>query len=107
MSEQRRIRSELKQGLHQYLMGMYMSYSENHGQDEAKQLVSQVMEEEYQYFSSTGLKTTSAQDVLTEKMEELTDKMESVGGDYDTQLWYAEKLDTLSAARAIIEEKIS
>lgn len=107
LSEQRRLRAELKQGLHQYLMGMYMSYTESQGPDEAKQLVLQIIEEEYQYFSPEGIKTTSAKDVLTEKAQELTDKMESLKGDYDMQIWYAEKLDAVNAALDVIEQNFS
>lgn len=106
MSEQRRVRAELKQGLHQYLMGMYMSYTESQGLDEAKKLVLEIIEEEYQYFSPDGIKTISAKDVLTEKAKELTDKMESVT-DYDQQIWYAEKLDALNAALDIMTQEFS
>jgi predicted RNA-binding protein with EMAP domain len=97
MSEQRRVRSELRQGLHQFLMQLYMSYSETQGADEAKKLVLEALEEQYQYFSPDGVQKTSAKDVLTDKIKELTDKMEDLK-DYDMQLYYAEKVDALQAA---------
>jgi polyhydroxyalkanoate synthesis regulator phasin len=106
LSEQRRLRSELRQGLHQFLMSMYMSYTETMGQDEAKEIVLQVIEEEYKYFSPDGMQTKSAKDVLTDKIQELTDKLETIK-DFDSQVYYAEKIDALQAALEAFEMKIS
>jgi uncharacterized coiled-coil DUF342 family protein len=106
MSEQRKIRAELKQGLHQFLMQMYMSYTESQGQDEAKKLVCECIEEQYEYFSPDGFGKTSAKEELTAKIQELTDKMESIT-DYDMQLYYAEKIDSLQAAIDVLDFKIS
>lgn len=106
MSEQRRYRSELKQGLHQFLMQLYVSYSENHSPDEAKKIIVECIEEEYNYFHPSGLQETSAKDALTDKIQELTDKMESIK-DYDMQVYYAEKVDALRAALDALDFKIS
>ena len=104
MSEQRRVRSELKQGLHQFLMQLYMSYTETKGQDEAKKLVMEVLEEQYRYFSQNGIAESSMKEVLTNKIHELTVKMESVG-DYDEQIYFSEKIDVLQAAMGILDSK--
>jgi hypothetical protein len=106
LSEQRRLRSELRQGLHQFLMSMYMSYTETMGQDEAKDIILQVIEEEYKYFSPDGVETKSATDVLADKIQELTDKMETIK-DFDSQVYYAEKIDALQAAFDVFKLKIS
>jgi hypothetical protein len=106
MSEQRKYRSELRQGLHQFLMQLYMSFSESMGQDEAKKLVLECIEEQYEYFKPESMETTSAKDALTDKIKELTDKMETIS-DYDIQLYYAEKIDALNAALDALDFKIS
>ena len=106
MSEQRRMRSQLKQGLHQYLMQMYTSYTESMGQDEAMKLILEVIEEQYKYFSPATIRSTSVKDVLTARIDELTDKMEATK-DLDTQAYLAEKVDALHAALDALEIKIS
>lgn len=104
MSEQRKVRSELRQGLHQFLMQMYMSYTETQGQDEAKKLVMEVVEEQYRYFSQNSVAESTVKEVLTNKINELTVKMESIA-DYDEQIYFAEKIDALQAAMEILDFK--
>jgi polyhydroxyalkanoate synthesis regulator phasin len=106
MSDQRKERAELKQGLHQFLMQLYVNYSQSLGRDEAKALVQECIDEEYKYFNPEGLKKNSAKEELSAKIKELTDKVDSTR-DYDTQLYYAEKIDALQAALDALEIKIS
>ena len=74
-----------------------MSYTETKGQDEAKKLVSEIIEEQYQYFNPDGIQESSTKEVLADKIKQLTDKMESIT-DYDMQVYYAEKVDALQTA---------
>jgi predicted RNA-binding protein with EMAP domain len=106
MSDQRKVRAELKQGLHQFLMQLYLNYSQTHGQDEAKELVQECIDEEYKYFNPDGLKVASAKEELSAKVKELVDKIDSTD-DYDTQLYYAEKVDALQAAIEALDIKVS
>lgn len=106
MSDQRKARAELKQGLHQFLMQLYVNYSQSQGVDEAKELVQECIDDEYKYFNPDGLKKSSAKEELSAKIKELTDKVDSTK-DYDTQLYYAEKVDALQAALDILDLKIS
>lgn len=76
---------------------MYVSYTESQGQDEAKQLILEIIEEEYQYFSPDGISKSSTKEELARKIEELTGKMETAA-DYDMQVYYAEKVDALQMA---------
>jgi len=39
MSDQRKARAELRQGLHQFLMQLYFSYTESMGKEEATKAV--------------------------------------------------------------------
>lgn len=106
MSDQRKVRAELKQGLHQFLMQLYVSYSESESINEAKELVLECIEEEYEYFNpNTTLKSSSAKEELSAKIQEIVDKIDS-SSDYDTQLYYAEKVDALQAAIDVLDLKI-
>jgi len=48
MSDQRKARAELRQGLHQFLMQLYFSYTESMGKEEATKAVQEVLTEQYQ-----------------------------------------------------------
>jgi len=78
-------------------MQMYVSYTETQGQDEAKKLILEIIEEQYGYFSPDSISKSSAKEELTSKIEELTGKMETAS-DYDMQVYYAEKVDALQMA---------
>lgn len=102
MSDQRKYRSELRQGLHQFLMQLYMSYMENHSEDDAKRIISEEIERQYQYFSPEGIQVNSAEEAIKNKIAEISQVLEDTS-DYDTQLYYAEKVDSLSAALEILK----
>jgi hypothetical protein len=106
MSEQRRYRKELRQGLHQFLMQIYMAYLESHSEAEAKELVKEVMVEQFKYFSSDDITVDQTKQTLSNKVKDLTDKMNSMK-DYDGQLYYAEKIDALNGAIEILDTKIT
>lgn len=103
VSEQRRLRKELRQGLHQFLMQLYTSFLENHNEIDAKQIVAEEIEECYRMFQPESASQKTAQNLLEEKAAELTKIMESYN-DYDTQLFYAEKVDALNAAIEVLKE---
>jgi hypothetical protein len=105
MSEQRRYRKELRQGLHQFLMQIYMAYLETHEEDKAKELVREVMIEQFTYFSSTNITVNQATETLLTKVNTLTEKMNTMK-EFDSQLYYAEKIDALNEAISILETKI-
>lgn len=103
MSEQRRKRQELRQGFHQFAMSMYQSYLETHSEDEAKSMVADAIKEQLGLFmaddATFGL---SVKSVINKKLEELTKGFEQAS-DYDSQMYLSEKIDTLTAALAILE----
>ncbi len=104
MSEQRRVRAEIKQGMHQYLMHMYMSYLQSHNEDEAKALVQEVLQEELQHFNLESVSATSAKEELLSKVSELKSKLEKAS-DYDSQMYYAEQIDALESSIEILTLK--
>lgn len=105
MSDQRKVRQELRQGLHQFLMHMYTSYSESNSEVDAKGLVLESIEEQYAFFSPDTIATKSTKEVINSKVEELTKIMDQQA-DYDSQLYYAEKIDILKAAIEVLDFKL-
>ena len=105
MSDQRKVRQELRQGLHQFLMHMYTSYSESNSEVDAKGLVLESIEEQYAFFSPDTIATKSAKEVIEQKIEELSEFVQEQA-DYDTQLYYAEKIDALKAAIEVLDLKL-
>lgn len=96
------MRSELRQGLHQFLMQMYASYSEGNSVEVARQIITECIEEQYKYFSEDTLHEKDAKETLQEKIEKLTEKFNEAS-DFDTQMYYSEKIDSLSAAIEILD----
>lgn len=103
MSDQRRYRQELKQGLHQFVMTMYQSYLETNSVDQAKVLVNEAIKEQQRLFMADDPTFgESAKEVITRQIQDLKlilDKAQT----YDTQMQLAEKIDTLSDALDILE----
>jgi len=56
MSDQRRMRSELKQGLHQFSMTLYNSYRQTLSHEEAVKQICECLTEEYEYYSKQSMK---------------------------------------------------
>lgn len=102
MSNQRKIRADLKHGMHQYLMHAYHSYRETLSDDEAKKHVRQAIESEYAFFSDKILAFDSTLVHLTEKINILQKKLES-SSHYDEQLYLSEKLDVLQKTIEVLE----
>lgn len=73
MSEQRRMRSELKQGLHQYSMSLYHSYRQTLSHEEAVKQISDCLAEEYEYYSKQSMKQNESFNFaeLVKKIEQL------------------------------------
>lgn len=55
MSQQRKMRSELKQGLHQFLMSLYHSYLQSMSHEDALEQIATCLNEEYQYFTKKAI----------------------------------------------------
>lgn len=76
MSGQRRLRSELRQGLHQYLMTLYRSYLETQTHEQAVDLIAKGISEEYQFFTKQQLEKekTPSLDTIIKKIERMARK---------------------------------
>lgn len=70
MSEQRRLRSELKQGLHQFMMTLYNSYTQTLSHEESIVQISKCLVEEYEYFNKESMKKEAPLD-LADQIREL------------------------------------
>lgn len=62
MSEQRKLRTELKQGLHQFLMTLYHSYTQSMSHEDALQEIAKCIREEHEYFTKHPLAKTPTLD---------------------------------------------
>lgn len=73
MSEQRRIRAELKQGLHQFVMTLYNSYRQTNQHDAAIEQIGECLKEEFEYFTKQPLikkETTSSLQAHIKELEQ-------------------------------------
>jgi conjugal transfer/entry exclusion protein len=101
MSDVRKMRQELRQGLHQYLMQLYQSYLTTVGEEEAKKIVSEEIKSQYEFFTGETIASDTTLDVLRQKRSEMKALMNKET-DYDGQLFYAEKMDALDAAIEVL-----
>lgn len=84
MSEQRKMRAELRQGLHQFLMQLYFSYTQTLNKKEAVQQIAEVLSEQYEYFIGTAMNTsTGTEDELTKLLSTLEKKANQAVAEYD------------------------
>lgn len=104
MSEQRRMRAELHQGLSQFLMQLYFSYTESMGKDDATQHILEVLKEQYEYFSGQGLPTEGANDSLRELANSYY-KQAQESKVFEEQMHLQEKAEALEKAYDILQEK--
>lgn len=76
MSEQRRLRSELRQGLHQFMMSLYHSYSQSLSHENAVEQIGECLKEEYEYFTKQQLNAskTNSLEITIESLETLARK---------------------------------
>ena len=96
-------RAQLKQGLGQFLLQMYDSYRQEFGEEKSKKIILDCIEEMYLYFSEEGVSTKQALEVVQKKINYYTEKMEQED-DYDTQMYYGEKISRLESAMEILKE---
>jgi hypothetical protein len=102
MSEQRHLRQELRQGLHQFVMHMYQSYLKTGTEDEAKILVSEAIKEQLRLFDGSKVQDTASE--IKMKIEELTQELNK-DTSYDHQMYYVGKIDTLQSGLEILGYK--
>ena len=103
MSQQRRMRAELKQGLHQFLMSLYKSYSESLNHEQAVEQIGQCIKEEFEYFTKESLSEENSSfdfNTIIQQLEKLARKEL----DAYKQMELYTKIETLSSAQEIIQE---
>lgn len=101
MSEQRRLRAELKQGLHQFLMSLYHSYTRTTGHEVAIEQISEALEKEYKYFTKESLEKPS-QSLNLEEVIKLVDSKARKERHAVKQHEYYEELEILTSAQDIL-----
>lgn len=103
MSEQRRMRAELRQGLHQFLMSLYKSYSQSLNHEQAVEQIKECIKEEYQYFTKQSLQDEDSSfdfNTIIRQLEKAAKKEQ----DAYKQMDLYTKMETLSTAQEIIQE---
>lgn len=102
MSDQRRIRAELKQGLLQFLMTTYNSYRQSLGHEEAVQQIGICIKEQYEFFTKETMVEESAHDFSTilKSLEERAKKERDAVKQHE----YYEDLEILSSAQEILSK---
>jgi hypothetical protein len=101
VSDQRKRRTELRQGFLQFSMQMYESYRESHTDEEAKSLVAESIKEQLGLFMGSDSFSGDLKEVIDKKLEELTNNRFGTN-DYDQQMFLSEKIDTLLKAKEIL-----
>lgn len=104
MSDHRRKRMETLQGLHQFLMHLYIDYSKTTSEQEARDLIVDVLKSEFEFFAGT-LTMDTAKPALKERAA-LLNKMLDKADDYDQKIYIAEKIDALERAVEILDEPV-
>lgn len=101
MSNQRRMRAELRQGLHQFLMQLFFSYSESLGKQEAMDMILEVLDEQYTYFAGESKPKASTLSDTARQIEAEARDCQS----YDEQMRLYDYVETLVKAQEILEER--
>ncbi|MES9681668.1 hypothetical protein ABWK22_01885 [Gottfriedia acidiceleris] len=102
MSEQRRFRSELKQGLHQFLMTLYNSYRQTLPHEEAVEQVSTCLVEEFEYFTKQPMKQEKSLDLAT--LIKDVEKLARAERDSAKQFKLYEDVEALVQAKEVLEK---
>ena len=105
MSEQRKMRAELRQGLHQFLMQLYLSYTQTLDKKQVIEQISGVLKEEHEYF--TGQTLSMPADVGATLKEIATDyeKKARTSTSYEEQMQYSEDMESLMKAYEILAKE--
>lgn len=103
MSEQRRMRAELRQGLHQFLMTLYRSYSQSLDHERAVEQIGKCIKEEFQYFTKQSLPEENSSFDFKTIIQQL-EKAAKKEPDAYKQMELYTKVETLSNAQEIIQE---
>ena len=102
MSDQRRYRQELRQGFHQFAMGMYHSYLETHTPKEAEAFVIEAINEQLRLFMADEPSFgESVTETINQKIKEFQDQVTKTSN-FDEQMRLSEKIDTLKNALEIL-----
>ncbi|UNY39996.1 hypothetical protein KLEB273_gp146 [Bacillus phage vB_BauM_KLEB27-3] len=105
MSETRKVRSELRQALHQILMSLYQEYRLTNGDDESRKLIIDSLNEQYELFGSESKNEYDLSiKVLQKKIQELKTKLDS-SKDHETSMYHAEQIDILEESIRILKIK--
>lgn len=103
MSDQRRFRQDLRQGLTQFTMQMYQSYLEGHSEDEAKKLTGEAIQEQLGLFIESSA-SDSLRELFDKKLIEIVQQAEK-STDFDEQTYLEHQHGILIEAMEILDLK--
>jgi hypothetical protein len=107
MSDQRRMRAELKQGLHQFMMTLYQSYKKTAGHDQAVKEVASCLEEEHLYFLDAPIQQESDPPLSLAAVIAEVERKTKTEKEQNAQYVLYEDLETLLSAQAILNKYTS
>jgi len=104
MSQQRRMRAELNQGVHQFLMQLYHSYKESMGHEESVGQILEVLQSQHEYFSGETISTGGTVDELRMMAKDFESKAKA-STVYEEEMIHYEKAVALYNAIEILEKE--
>lgn len=102
MSDQRKLRSDAKQGFHQFAMHLYQSYLQSHSEKEAKLMVAESIKEQLGLFMGSDAGYGDVAEVISKKIIVLKEQLHSSGYNYDLQMKLSEQIDALEKTQELL-----
>jgi hypothetical protein len=103
MSNQRHMRQELRQGLHQFLMSLYLNYKQSMDADNARDTILSCIEEEYEYFAKKQMNVQDAEKSLDEAIAHIQSLIDKERDQFKAFELH-QKMETLIGAQLIMKE---
>lgn len=105
MSEQRKLRAELRQGLHQFLMQLYMSYTQTLDKKTAIEQIVEVLNEQHEYFTGQAMQLSGgSEEELTKLLKTLEDKSKNALTEYDRMTVF-QQYETVQETLEILKQE--
>lgn len=102
MSDQRRVRAELTQGLHQFLMSIYHSYQETLSHEDAVNIIGEKLKEEYTFFTKEEINPKNNGVDISEFISKVNELMKEEH-DPERQYQMHQDLETLLSVKDILK----
>jgi len=103
MSNQRKLRSELRQGLHQFTMSLYRSYSQSMSHEDAVEQIAACLREEIEYYTKQAVQQEEESSIQFDTViNDLLQKARAATN-ATRQMELYQEIETLTSAQEIIQ----